>query len=390
MGILRFYLALCIVAAHSNNFFPWQNHNGMQAVQIFYLISGFYMAHITSCYNSSIEFYISRLIRIYIPYYFVLLIVIIISLSSGYILNFWGQLIPFRSQIGSNGFTGIALSTISNLTIFFQDWILFFKDEGSEGLLFTTNFLNSKAPLYQYLMIPQAWSVGVELTFYLFVPILNKRSSSALIIVLVTSLILRVFTYEQLNLNNDPWNYRFFPFELSIFIIGMLSNRVYQFASRSNFILNFTKINKIIKFAFGYLSLFTIIFFSVKLRPLLIKYIGLQYVDLTLYVIWGLFIPVIFYVFKFNKIDRYIGDLSYPVYLLHFMVIVYTTEIFNKSGLDINNLGATSSLITVILAILLHQYVLFPIDKKRHEIASSIAHDLVQRKMKPTALGKSG
>ena len=65
MGILRIYLALCVVAEHSTSIFPWQNHRGKEAVQIFYLISGFYMAHIAGKYKSVIEFYLSRFFRIF-------------------------------------------------------------------------------------------------------------------------------------------------------------------------------------------------------------------------------------------------------------------------------------------------------------------------------------
>jgi peptidoglycan/LPS O-acetylase OafA/YrhL len=58
MGILRVYLALCVIAAHSHRVLPWRMHDGRQAVQIFYIISGFYMAMVLSTrYSSARDLY---------------------------------------------------------------------------------------------------------------------------------------------------------------------------------------------------------------------------------------------------------------------------------------------------------------------------------------------
>ena len=121
MGILRIYLALCVVAEHSTSIFPWQNHRGKEAVQIFYLISGFYMAHIAGKYKSVIEFYLSRFFRIFPPYYAVLGFSVIICVASGIIYGYWGVLGAYAASPMQNGLSGIAASVISNITLFFQD-----------------------------------------------------------------------------------------------------------------------------------------------------------------------------------------------------------------------------------------------------------------------------
>ena len=94
MGLLRLYLALCVIFTHDGvrqNSIPLIIYNGSQAVQIFFVISGFYMALILSeKYRSPVEFYASRFIRIYLPYWTVLGIVVIFSLFCGMVFGEWG------------------------------------------------------------------------------------------------------------------------------------------------------------------------------------------------------------------------------------------------------------------------------------------------------------
>src|SRR5579884_1438107 len=73
MGILRVYLALCVIAAHAtSNGLPRSLHSGKEAVQIFYLISGFYMALVLSSrYDAPKAFYLSRFLRIFPTYWIV-------------------------------------------------------------------------------------------------------------------------------------------------------------------------------------------------------------------------------------------------------------------------------------------------------------------------------
>ena len=43
MGIPRLYLSLCVVGTHAEPVLPWRMHGGADAVQIFFVISGFSM-----------------------------------------------------------------------------------------------------------------------------------------------------------------------------------------------------------------------------------------------------------------------------------------------------------------------------------------------------------
>lgn len=380
MGILRIYLALVVVAAHSGATFPWIYHNAREAVQIFYLISGFYMAHISSKYKSPIEFYSSRFIRIYTPYFSILIVVIMVSLISGILFDFWGSLEPFLSQSDENGAAGIMVATISNISLFFQDWVMFLKDDSGMGLSIATNFYESSAPLYNYLLIPQAWTVGIELTFYLFVPFLNRRKSRTLFGILLLSLLLRVFVYEYYGLINDPWNYRFFPFELAIFILGILSNRLYVLIKNSKFVSSVPTLKTARSYFVGTCLMLICIYALGNLTSFLFYYVGPTYTELSSYLAWTFMIPIVFIVFENIRIDRYVGDLSYPVYLGHVFVIVYLRKIINALGSGIENLGILSIIITILFSIILYKYILLPVDRNRYKSARNIASKVKQSK----------
>ncbi|MEO8728422.1 MAG: acyltransferase family protein, partial [Rhodoferax sp.] len=221
-----------MVGVHSGSIFPWAAHDGHQAVQIFYLISGFYMQMVYGAnYATPAEFYASRFIRIFIPYWIILALTLALSLCS-VMLHWqwiWTSVHPyFDAPFQHNGVMGVLVAGISNITLFFQDWVMFLADDAGRGLVFTSDFRTGSDPLYRYLLIPQAWTVSVELTFYLLVPFFSAMRSRTLLAIAIAALLARIYAYEVLGWKNDPWEYRFFPFELSLFLLGMLSQRLYR------------------------------------------------------------------------------------------------------------------------------------------------------------------
>ena len=73
MGILRTILAITVVFAHS----PWNDGlifvGARNAVQLFYIISGFLICHIINSnpvYQDPLKFYLNRALRIYPPIYY--------------------------------------------------------------------------------------------------------------------------------------------------------------------------------------------------------------------------------------------------------------------------------------------------------------------------------
>lgn len=376
MGILRLYLAICVIAAHSETIFPWKVHDGREAVQIFFMISGFYMALISNKYSHRIEFYCSRLLRIFIPYLVVITFILLASISTGIMFGKWGELQPYIEYSQSkNGFTGVFFVTLSNLIVAFQDMVLFLTHDSGQSLQFTANFSDSQQPLYKYLIIPQGWSISLELIFYLLAPFLVNISTYRLALITCISTAMRIVTYEVFRLENDPWTYRFFPFELSLFILGILSYRLYsKYKKIIDQYLSGFFIDSIKKyFIFIPLSM-SFFFIANAIESLLSKSIGTNYSVLVTYCGWIVAIPILFSICKENKIDRLIGDLSYPVYLIHVFIIFLVTEWIQFSRIiSVSLRGEVSAITSILLAIVLIKFLIAPLEKKRYQYSQTLA-----------------
>ena len=220
MGTLRTLFAITVVFAHSYGFVFV---GGKNAVQLFYMISGFLISYVLverKVYKSTRSFYINRYLRIY-PIYFV---VALLSLATFVFASAIGKEVDFFKVYRDAPFAANILLVFSNATIFFQDWVMFSAVENRE-FVFSANFLKSEVVLYPALLVPQAWTLGVELTFYLMAPFILARRQF-LLLLLALSIALRVYLlYIGLG-KSDPWTYRFFPTELALFLLGALAHQV--------------------------------------------------------------------------------------------------------------------------------------------------------------------
>lgn len=374
MGILRLYLALCVVGVHSGPLFPWSVHDGHQAVQIFYLISGFYMQMVYGAnYATPAEFYASRFIRIFFPYWVILALTLVLSLVS---VQFqwqwiWTSVHPyFEGPFQRNGVLGVVLAGLSNATLFFQDWVMFLSDDVGRGLEWTADFRTSGYPLYHYLLIPQAWTVSVELTFYLLVPLLSGLRSRTLVAIALAALLARVYAYEMLGWKHDPWEYRFFPFELALFVLGMLSQRLYQrLPSRARAF----RLQGWGPYLLAGVVLVGVLVASSKGVEWLGAVVGYHYAVLVFYGLWALAIPVLFCIFGSYKFDRFIGELSYPVYLSHLVVVSVAVALQSKLAWPAGAVGPVAGVLSVLLALVLYVYVFKPLDARRYILAKKFS-----------------
>ena len=217
MGILRLLLALSVVFNH----LPWNNGlvivGGRVAVQLFYIISGFLIAYIlnsTDRYKDVRKFYVSRWLRIYPIYYVVA--------AASLVTNLVGN--PQFSALYASIPLDAALQLIlSNLFIFGQDWTMFLGVSAGH-LHAVADYRNSDVELFHGLLIPPAWTLGVELTFYLIAPFV-LRSKRATFALLGLSILVRLVLMQLGLAGKDPWTYRFFPAELSLFLFGAISSQ---------------------------------------------------------------------------------------------------------------------------------------------------------------------
>src|SRR5262249_53646167 len=114
----------------------------------------------------------------------------------------------------------------TNVLILGQDVVMFLGIT-PEGMLYATrNYWATTPLLHTFLLVPQAWSLSLELLFYAIAPFLVRQPATRLAGLVFACLILRVFIYYGLGLNYDPWTNKLFPIELGVFLAGALSFRL--------------------------------------------------------------------------------------------------------------------------------------------------------------------
>lgn len=336
IGTVRFTLALLVFLGHASGSWLTARAPGDLAVQMFFIISGFYMFLILEkSYTNPLDFYKSRALRIY-PLYF------IIALFSLFLL-------PYPNISNATFLTKVHI-IFSNLTLFFQDTFLFSGYNSSTGNeYFTPYFKRESYPSHLFILIPASWALGVELMFYVFAPFFAKMKNMTLIKLITLSFGLRFFLYFW-GFKNDPWNYRFFPTELALFLIGGIVFRGYNLIKTHPFMNQ-----KIAFYACNGLLLGALLFF----KKIPFGYSTAYWFVLGLAI---LLLPLIFQNSK-NKFDAFLGDLSYPIYLSHWLILTLTHRYFPLEQKDMQN--AIALIGTLIFSSILIILVQKPIDKYR-------------------------
>ena len=342
MGLIRLLLAFAVVFSHSASFPLTGTHfvGGRTAVEAFFLISGFYMALVleTKYAGRTRTFYRNRFLRIYPTYWAALALALVV----GFVIPSQNRIVALLSSSLSQGTVALLLG--ANLFIFGSDAIMFLSSN-AHGLYLTAHFRDVTPALYQFLYIEQAWTLPVELTFYLLAPFVVRRPR-VLVTLVVASCLIKVTTYHVFG-GTDPWTYRFFPSELGLFCAGAL---VYHAYARLRTRRDLARWGVP---CLAVMVLFTLYYERVPLPTELMVY---AYIAAL-----GFSIPPIFERFKRSRIDRELGELSYPIYVSHVIVI----QSVMASPLNIHGLRTISILVcTVVTAVVLDRLVSRPVEAR--------------------------
>jgi peptidoglycan/LPS O-acetylase OafA/YrhL len=300
VGIIRVLLAAAVVLWHAPG---WVGHDpftsvvrplpGYYSVQAFFVISGFYMELLQKKYAPAPIwiFYSNRYSRLIVSYWIVLAAtVLLIALVPSVSFPPTAFLASFKPVSASEW----ALVVFSNVMMFGQDLL---------SVLFS---LNSNA-----LLIPQGWSLALELWFYLLVPLLWRASDRTLWLIVAVSLALRLIVVLS-PLPFWPWQQRFFPVEIMFFVLGMLSFR------RSSEILTVVRSGRACL-----LLVSALVIFAGWLQPVAFPWSAqpelamLWPSSILVGAIFYLTLPAMFSLTSRSRIDRLIGEFSYPIYLVH-------------------------------------------------------------------------
>lgn len=289
MGLLRLLLANAVLFLHIGSFPLHKFINAGMAVDLFFVLSGFYMALVlNSKYKQDTKsFYINRFLRLWPVYCFsVFLVLLNLYLSRG--LGNW-----IHNYLQLNFFAQIFVF-ISNAFMFGSDLLLHFSSAG--GKIFFSEFGISKSHNgMSFMLNPPVWSVSIELLLYLISPFILKSYKKTIVFTFVGIIYGVIMRYEWFGFTSK---YRFdlyYPYFFLLFGLGALA---YWFPKKIKELSNFDYI-------------FVVLFILLALDTYHQGLSSHPYIALTIA------IPTLFKLTSKNSIDRFLGQLSYPLYLLH-------------------------------------------------------------------------
>ena len=381
MGFLRLLLAAAVVAEHSTPICGLSFTGGHLAVRLFFIISGFYMALIlTTKYTADHPhrfwlFISNRFLRIYPCYYVILILSLAFYVvASIYLHHPADRLVLWQTAWRHGQVWGLFFVSLCQLTVVGMDAVCVFIYNLAQGMhlpgpdtpLADVSWLpttgadpSGTVPAWRFMFVPQSWSISIELLFYLVVPWLISWRTRNLVLLAGLSLLSYgancLFVYPALA---DLLGYFFFPFHLFLFILGMLACR-----HSTDFLARVTQSFKIAMVAALAGGLAFSQFMPVAPRSV----VCVALVALSL--------PILFEWTKKSRLQKWVGDLSYPVYICHILV---------KWGLlglmGVSKKGVTSPpgwlllLGSIALAALLLWLVDYPVDRWRQRRAKNFQH----------------
>lgn len=361
LGLLRLLLAISVFLYHTGPLFGISLVDAMVAVQAFFILSGFYMTMILNekyvGYKSYYLFLSNRFLRLFPAYWCVLLISVVLFLTlyaSGRISDVAFNYFTFFSYLDIKAQASILFA---NLFIYGQDLLLMAQINPSNGFFSFTPDTYSVTPpyppVYAFSFVPQAWSISTELLFYSIAPFIVRKKAPFIAAVLVASLVLRIVLFNA-GYVQELWSFRFFPTELALFLLGALS---YKLHKRLAFISRYGL------YAFG-----AVIIFVVSYQFIPAATIG--FFEIKKWIFYGvlfLLIPAIFTYTNRFKIDKYMGELSYPFYISHILVIwlalLFKDELLSIAPPEIIFLGVLFFALTASAAIF--HFVISPLERYR-------------------------
>jgi len=355
MGLLRILLALSVLELHGIKMFKFNLLPGDIAVPAFYIISGFYISLILNekyvGKNNSYNLFITnRFLRIYPIHWFILFATVFVNIVKGIFLPYqtW-QIIGVLSLL-QHPLTFIYF-IFSNIFIFGQSLTAFISITNSKTLFIIEFFKSAK--MSEYYFVGQAWTVGVELSFYLIAPFIFKLSKKFILIFAIFSFLLNIYLYNISNGNLAMKNV-FLPSDLVFFLLGYFSYHYYlKIKSVKNNLLNNSLNISLIIFTILYSFLpdfkFTHMPFTCK--------------QIFYFLFVAITIPFLFNTYKSNKLDREIGELSYPIYMSHMFVKMCCKSIPLKFYLLKN--GVFELFLVILFSYLLNKIISIPLEKYR-------------------------
>jgi peptidoglycan/LPS O-acetylase OafA/YrhL len=332
-GTLRLLLAFFVAIGHTGTVIFGINF-GICAVTIFFMLSGFVMTGLLRTKFTSFatipKFYADRLLRIYPQFIFFYLLYVLFFEYSG----FQGAGYPIDPFSIKNFLLSLAIVPLN--------WAVL------SGSVF--HIFSEFGGLTRYILIHPAWSLGLEMQFYIIFPfILFLRSR---LVAVIASAVL--FALAALDVVNQPvYGYFFLPGVLFVFLSGSLMYDYNNGKKQAGVLL-------LLIYAFT-----------------LALYVACSMMDkLATYnkaVLLGLIvgIPLVFILSNLKRrgFDEWLGNVSYGAFLCHVLVIDAAANYGVFTAVD--SLGIYLSCVFILGAIG-HYLVERPVHAMRKRLQSRV------------------
>jgi len=364
MGFFRYLLAVAVVVGHTHEL-SWLPLIGAGlAVKLFFIVSGFYMGLIqTQKYgplpNGKWLFYSNRFLRLFPVFWLILALELIFLLAEQHFTPHAGlRFEQFAQLLNSGGWVPFA-NIASQLSLFGNELFSLFSWTPEEQFFLHTSPIPPDAVRgWNFILMPHTWTLSCELFFYALIPFLNRLSTRLLVVIVA----LNIAISSQLGVLVDPsladvTNDYFAPLQLGFFIAGLLAFRIWNHWG--------SWLKKNSKVALGAAAiLFAVTLFFGNLLQL--SHRGSIW---GIYLLTALALPSLFQLTKSSRFDRKIGNLSYPLYLVHILIIRLIDAI---PGLGNNDVFLSSQLYTFTTILIstfaawaVNQCIEIPIDRFR-------------------------
>jgi peptidoglycan/LPS O-acetylase OafA/YrhL len=226
VGSLRLCLALIVACAHFRG--VWIGNYGAFAVRVFFIVSGFYMALILTeraAYRDIWSFYASRALKL-LPLYWVVSLVAfvlfatLVPVAGLHPLAQWSH-VNFAAMPVLAGYGVISLTTLIGADAW--TWLGFNPSTGA--LSFAPDYGPDATSFLAFGFVPQAWTIGLEMMFYIAAPFIVRRPLRAIAALAAMSLLCRGLMIYN-GVGGAPWDRVLFPTELVFFLLGVAAYRL--------------------------------------------------------------------------------------------------------------------------------------------------------------------
>ena len=193
-----------------------------------------------------------------------------------------------------------------------------FQNAGWSGIAMGLLFLHGLRPDTIVTVVIGGWSIAVETSFYVLLPMLHKYVKTikhAIVLFLVSAVVLgsisRFLALRSHTLAVEQYfSFLWFPVEFPVFTLGILAYLAWKLLIKEVWTQTWRAASLLLLFTAG-----------------MIYFACFPFSDQKLYFSSFLFLPLILalaihpWPFLVNRFTRYIGKISYSLYLLHFFVL---------------------------------------------------------------------